>query len=138
MIDSGGRIKETSIESMAKTLHSLTYTNEDFDPTTMRGPRINILFTNFSRFEVKTDDIGIPGLQSVNKYVKVDEFDLLIKKFKTELASKIFKDLKDTETIQSIENKLDIILPKSNFYAFKVSDIEEKRNAEQCEIERLL
>jgi len=75
MIDSGGRIKETSIESMAKTLHSLTYTDPDFDPSIMSGPRINILFTNFSRYEVKSDDIGIPGLDPVNKYDRDNEFE---------------------------------------------------------------
>ena len=50
MIDAGGRIKQTSIESMARTFHSLTYSNSDFNPMEQQGPRISVVFTNFSRF----------------------------------------------------------------------------------------
>ena len=32
MIDAGGRIKQTSIESMARTFHSLTYSYPEYDP----------------------------------------------------------------------------------------------------------
>lgn len=96
MIDAGGRIKETSIESMARTLHSLTYSDPEFDPTEMGGPRLSILFTNFSRYEVRSDNCGIPGLDAVSKYDRVNVFDQLIEKFKKELALKVFKDLKGT------------------------------------------
>jgi len=85
MIDAGGRIKETSVESMARTLHSLTFTDAEFDPT-LGGPRISILFTNFSRYEGRSDSCGIPGINPVNRYDPDDIFEKLIEKFKNELA----------------------------------------------------
>jgi hypothetical protein len=39
-------------------------------------------------------------------------------------------DLAGTETIQSIEGKLEIILPESNFYASKIFDDAEKTKVE--------
>lgn len=93
MIDAGGRIKQTSIESMARTFHSLTYSHPDFNPMESEGPRLSVVFTNFSRFHEVQDNIMIPGIESVSKYEIVDRFSELIKKFKNEICQKIYHDL---------------------------------------------
>ena len=64
MIDGGGRLKGTSIDSMANTFHSLTYSSPSYDPLKHGGPSINIVFTKFSRFHDEEDDIMIPGVES--------------------------------------------------------------------------
>jgi hypothetical protein len=49
MIDSGGRLKQTCIEHVANIFHSLTYMYPEFELSKSNGPRINIVFTNFSK-----------------------------------------------------------------------------------------
>lgn len=120
MIDDGGRIKETSIESMARTLYSLTYSYPSYNPHLSEGPRINIMFTNFSRFHDIPDDIMIPGLESINKYEKIDKFSELIQKFKKEIVNKIHKSLQNCQTHKVLEQKMEVILPADHFYAFKI------------------
>ena len=120
MIDDGGRIKETSIESMARTMHSLTYSYPNFNPRTSEGPRLNIVFTNFSRYHDIPDDIMIPGLESINKYEKVDKFSELINKFKKEIVNKLHRSLENVQTIKVLEHKMELILPSDHFYAFKI------------------
>ena len=71
---------------MARTFHSLTYSYPDYDPMESEGPRICVVFTNFSRFQEVQDNIMIPGIESVSKYETVDRFSELIKKFKHEIC----------------------------------------------------
>ena len=82
MVDDGGRLKETSIESMAKTFHSLTYSFPGYNPQ-MGGPRLNILFSKLSRFHDEPDDIMIEGLESECKFDVTNHFDELVKRFKS-------------------------------------------------------
>ena len=49
MIDESERLKENCVKNVANILHSLTYTYKNFDSTNYDGPRINVLFTNFSK-----------------------------------------------------------------------------------------
>lgn len=72
MIDEGGRLKETSVDSMARTFHSLTYSYPDFEPMRDGGPRINVVFTKLSRYTKEPDDIMIPGLLSESANSNVD------------------------------------------------------------------
>lgn len=74
MIDAGGRIKQTSIESMARTFHSLTYSYPDYNPMESEGPRLSVVFTNFSRYHDIHDGIMIPGIESISRYETVDRF----------------------------------------------------------------
>ena len=64
MIDQGGRLKQTSIDSLAKTFHSLTYSHPDYDSSTHGGPMIAIIFTNFSKNYEEEDDPMIPGVEA--------------------------------------------------------------------------
>ena len=100
MVDDGGRLKETSIESMAKTLHSLTYSFPEYDPEYFGGPRLNVLFTKMSRFHKEVDDIMIDGLKSQNHYDDRNNFESLIQKFKLELSKKIHQDLHEVESLE--------------------------------------
>jgi hypothetical protein len=127
MVDDGGRLKETSIESMAKTFHSLTYSFPEYDPTQMGGPRLNVLFSKLSRFYDEPDNIMIEGLESECKYDKTNHFDELVKKFKSELAKKLHKDIHEAESLEKLEFKVDLILPKDHFYAFRIFPGMEKR-----------
>ena len=90
MIDAGGRIKQTSIESMARTFHSLTYSYPDYNPMESEGPRLSVVFTNFSRFQDIHDGNINPGISRDETVVKFKE---LIEKFKSELCEKIHHDL---------------------------------------------
>ena len=64
MIPKHGRLKDEDIVGMARSFHSLTFSYHDFDPMVQRGPRLNVIFTNFSRFQNESDDIQIPGAVS--------------------------------------------------------------------------
>ena len=64
MIDKGGRLKQTSIDNLAKTFHSLTYSHPDFDFMKHGGPMIAIIFTNFSKNFEESDDPMIPGVEA--------------------------------------------------------------------------
>jgi len=68
MLDAGGRIKQTSIESMAKTFHSLTYSYPTYGLQEYNGPRICVLFTNVSKYNFQEDDIGPEGAESESLY----------------------------------------------------------------------
>lgn len=138
MIDAGGRIKETSIESMARTFQSLTYSYIDYLPNKNKGPRLGVVFTNFSRFKEDADDIMINGLESVSKYDNEDRFEILIQKFKQDLSKKLFQWLNGSQSQHSIEDKVDLILDKDNFYAFKIFPSEKDMQREREEIKRLL
>lgn len=139
MVDNGGRLKETSVESMAKTFHSLTFSFPEYDPVKNGGPRLNILFTKLSRFHDDPDDIMIDGLECQNKYEMVNKFEELVQKFKTELAKKIHSDTYEKESLEKIEVKVDLILPNDHFYAFKIfPHMEERMDLEKSEIERLI
>ena len=48
---------------MARTFHSLTFSLPEFDPDEHGGPRINVLFTNLSKFAGEPDNIMIPGTE---------------------------------------------------------------------------
>ena len=93
MIDAGGRIKQTSIESMARTFHSLTYSYPDYNPMESEGPRLSVVFTNFSRYHDTHDGNNKPGFQSISRDETVDKFKELIEQFKSELCQKIHNDL---------------------------------------------
>jgi hypothetical protein len=139
MVDDGGRLKETSIESMAKTFHSLTYSFPDYDPIQMGGPRLNVLFSKLSRFYDEPDNIMIEGLESECQYDVKNHFDELVKKFKSELAKKIHKDIHEAESLEKLEFKIDLILPKDHFYAFRIyPDMEKRMLQEKTEIKRLI
>lgn len=62
----------------------------------------------------------IPGLESVSKYNDDNRFDILVKKFKQDLSKKIHQTLKGTQSIELLEQKVDMILGPENFYAFKI------------------
>ena len=64
MIDSGGRLKQTSVDNLAKTFHSLTYSFPSYDRQKHGGPMIAIIFTNFSKQYEDDDDIMIEGVES--------------------------------------------------------------------------
>ena len=81
----------------------------------------------------------IEGLHAENKYHDVNPFDELVKKFKMELAKKIHEDIHQTESLEMTEFKIDLILPKENFYGFKIfPGNSEKMVKEKTEIERLI
>lgn len=50
MLDKGGRIKDTAIGYMSKFLLSLTTICPNYD-LEKGGPRVNVVFTNLSRYE---------------------------------------------------------------------------------------
>ena len=64
MIDKGGRLKQTSIDNLAKTFHSLTYSYPGYKKKEHGGPMIAIIFTNFSKNHEEDDDPMIPGVES--------------------------------------------------------------------------
>ena len=64
MLDSGGRLKQTSIDSMIRTLHSLTYSYPSYSPEAHGGPILNVVFTGFSQLYGEEDISGIPGHKS--------------------------------------------------------------------------
>lgn len=139
MVDDGGRLKETSMESMARTLHALTYSFPEYDPQTDGGPRLNVFFSKLSKFIHEEDDIMIDGLHSESKFNDINPFDELVKKFKMELAKKIHDDIGQTETLEMTEFKIDLILPKDHFYGFKIfPGNPEKMIKEKTEIVRLI
>jgi len=49
MIDNGCRLKQTCIKHVANIFHALTYMDNEFEILKNNGPRINIVFTNFSK-----------------------------------------------------------------------------------------
>lgn len=95
-----------------------------------------MVFTNFSRFKDDPDDIMISGLESVSKYDNEDRFEVLIQKFKQDLSKKLHKSL--NQSLHSIEDKVDLILDKDNFYAFKIYPNDKDMQRERQEIKRLL
>ena len=68
MINEGGRLTESNIESMAKTFHSLTYSFPEYNALEHGGPRLNVILTAQSKFFQEDDDIGIDGFESETKY----------------------------------------------------------------------
>lgn len=64
MIDAGGRLKQTSVDNLAKTFHSLTYSYPNYNREKHGGPMIAIIFTNFSKQYEDDDDIMIEGVES--------------------------------------------------------------------------
>lgn len=95
MIDNGGRLKGTHIDSIARTFHALTYSYPDFDVTKDLGPRINIIFTNVSKYFEVEDDEMTPGHEAVakDKGSPADHFKDLIDSFRKDLAQRIYADL---------------------------------------------
>lgn len=130
-IDAGGRLKETSYESMAGTLHSLMYSFPDYDEE-KGGPQLCVILTKFSRYAEDIDDIMIDGLESEGKYSTKNRFKELIRVFKEKLSSKMYYDLHEHVPLERIERKIDHILPDENFYAFNIPT----GNKEQLEVER--
>ena len=103
------------------------------------GPRLSVVFTNFSRFHEVQDNIMIPGIESVSKYETVDRFSELIKKFKNEICQKIYHDMGEKQSIKILQPKIDLLLPRESFYAFKIFPNQEDRMIEERkEISRLL
>jgi len=85
MVDAGGRIKNTAIESMCKTLHSLTLSNPE-NKNLISGPKLCVIFTNLSKFTADSDDIGPPDAESENLYSDPHIFDSLVEKFRKQVA----------------------------------------------------
>ena len=83
---------------MATTLLSFTFKAPDYDPTRTSDPRISVLFTNFSRFVVKSTDIGIPNLKTANYFDSVNMLIQLRKNFEAELVRKTNSDRKEAES----------------------------------------
>lgn len=48
MLRASGRIEHSTVKAMSRLLLSYTYIYEDFDPS--KAPRINVVFTDFSKF----------------------------------------------------------------------------------------
>lgn len=57
----------------------------DFDIQKYNGPRINLIFTNFSKQSSANDDIMIKGLESESIGNNKEVLKNLIEKFRTEL-----------------------------------------------------
>mmetsp|Transcript_15319 Transcript_15319/g.23583 ORF Transcript_15319/g.23583 Transcript_15319/m.23583 type:complete len:158 (-) Transcript_15319:806-1279(-) len=107
MIDAGGRLKNTSVESMSRTLHSLTFSNPKFSPLFHKGPRLNVVFTNYSRFNHGDESIMIPGAKQKEIKQSALEFEHLIAKFKKELVQQLIFDLHEAVTEEEIAKKVD-------------------------------
>lgn len=84
MIGNNNRVKGSSLDILFKTMHSLTYTHPDYDPLKNEGPRICVIFTDFSKSKDLEDDICIEGSD-----IK-DKFGEIIEKLKGELTNKIY------------------------------------------------
>ena len=139
MVDAGGRIKETSVKSMARTLHSLTYSFPEYDPLANVGPRLNLVFTKESKFVQEEDNIMIPGLKPKGKYKKVNHLDALINQFKKTLSQRMNDDIYAREELAKTVYNIDKILPKDHFYAFKIfPGMDEAMVKEKSEIQRLI
>ena len=138
MINEGGRLTESNIESMAKTFHSLTYSFPEYNALEQGGPRLNVIFTAKSKFFQDDDDIGIPGYESENKYIDLDQFYELVKTFRKQLSVKIYEDLHETVPLEQIEGKIGYMLKDENFYGFKIFADKEKLSKETTEIHRVL
>ena len=124
---------------MARTLHSLTYSFPQYDPIENGGPRLNVFFSKLSRFNHEEDNIMIPGIEAENQYSQINPFDELVKKFKKQLSEEIFSNIYHVESLEMIEFKIDQILPKDHFYAFKIfPGNPEKMVKEKSEIQRLI
>ena len=120
MIDGGGRLKGTSVDNMANTFHSLTYSHPLYDPRKDGGPMICIIFTKFSKNYDEEDNIMIPGVESSAFSNQEKIFKLLVNKFKKELSKKIYDDLSKIQTLEDIERKIDIILKPECFFTYMI------------------
>ena len=119
MVDEGGRLKNSAVANMAKTMHSLTYSFPSYIPKQHKGPSLFVVFTNISRYTEAENDIQIPGIRSSNLSSSL-EFESLVRKFKIELVNHLSADLSESVDLEYLTRKVDQILPSQHFFAFKI------------------
>lgn len=133
MIGGNPRVKESHVDILFKKMHSLGYTHPDYRPLENVGPRICLVFTDFSIYNEEAGDIGIEGAMPEDADdIKSNKLSEIIDKLKTELVAKIYHEMGKVESKAQIEQKVDAILPDENFYAFKVF----AHNVKRTEVER--
>ena len=94
MVPQSGRIKSSAIELMSKMLQVFTLSY----PRSESGPKVMVLFTDFSASETSNDsgEISFDEEEETNEESQVTgeslNFSLLVSKFREDLVTKLMED----------------------------------------------
>lgn len=120
MVDASLRISEATIQFLFELLFSLTLIHKDFDFLANKVPKIQILLTNFSRFNSESSDSDDSFEITDSAQTNEEKFDMIINALYTQLSGKICENIytnTDQPALEKILSNLkEFIIPKDNFY----------------------
>ena len=122
-----------------------------YPDSNQQGPKFMILFTNFSKYEttIDTGNLSYDDEDSDDSATAVKNgpctdsgisFDQYITRFKSDVVEQLMQDQSMHDDRYTLQKIVDRVLPKENFFAFKMEKkfTTEQNNQEKCEISQII